>query len=114
MKTPTITVTVIPRHGRSGITRSKLEVDECIAAALGEDDGAGHKEPRGSDNPSGETRHGGFERDIAQRPVREKEEECDDSGLENFARGQDGLAFRVLAKHSADQAARGLEIGGAE
>src|SRR3954470_20668460 len=114
MKTPTTTATVIPRHGRSGITRSKLEVDECIAAALGENDCARHQEPHGSDDPPRKTSDGGFERDIAQRPVREKKEKSHDPDLKNLARGQDGFTGRVPAKHSADQAAGGLEVGGAE
>src|SRR5438270_11838744 len=110
MKTPTMTATVIPRQGRAGITRSKLEVDECIASALGENDGAGHKEPRGSDDPARETRYGGFERDIAQRPMRKKKEERHNPDLQNFARREDRFAGRVPAGHSADEAARGLEI----
>src|SRR3954468_16455646 len=114
MKTPTTTATAIPRHGASGITRSKLEVDECIAAALGEDDRGNHEEPRGGDNPPREAHDCGFERDVAQRPVGEEEEKRDDADLQHFARAQDGVTGWMTAEHSAKHAAGRFEVRSAE
>src|SRR4051812_13704348 len=116
MQTATMSVTVMPRHGWFGITRSKskLEVDECIAASLREDDGAGHEEPRRGYGPARQARDSGFQRDIAQRPVRDEEEEGDNRDLQNLARGQDCIAARKAAEHSGKQAIRGLEVRGAE
>src|SRR4051812_3252068 len=114
MKTPTTTATAIPRQGASGITRSKLEVDECIAAALGDDDGAYHEEPRGGDNPPREAHDCGFERDVAQRPVREKKEKSYDADLHNLARAQKRIASREPAEHSGDHSIGDFEVGSAE
>src|SRR3954464_394011 len=83
--TATVTATARPRHGRGGITRSKLEVDECIAAALREDNGTNHQEPGCRYGPARQARDGGFQRNIAQRPVRCEEEHGDDADLQNFA-----------------------------
>src|SRR4051812_32101635 len=106
------TVTVMPRHGRSGITRwnSKLEIDEGIAGALREDQRAGHEEPRCRHDPAGQTRDGGFERDVAQRPVRNEKEKGYDSDLQNLPRGQDRVSMGVTPEHSGDQAAGGFEV----
>src|ERR1044071_9138179 len=104
----------MPRHGSAGITRSKLEVDECIAVALGENDRASHEEPEGGDGPSGETGHGCLDRDVAQSPMGREEENRDDADLQDFASAEKGVAVRIPAEHAADHAAGGLEIRSAE
>jgi hypothetical protein len=71
----------MPRHGNAGITRSKLEVDECIAAALSKNNCASHEEPSRRNDPSRETLDGGFHRNIAQRPMRDQKEEGDYADL---------------------------------
>src|SRR5262245_22902449 len=51
---PTITAAMAPirPQGRSGIGRSKLEVDECIAISLSEEDCAGHDRPDAGEQPT--------------------------------------------------------------
>src|SRR3954470_13718941 len=110
MKTPTATATAIPRKGSCGITRSKLEVDECITVALRENDGAGHQEPDTGDHPARQTYHCAFERDVAQSPMGREQRYGDDRHLQNFAGAEDRIAVRMATKHSGDHAAGDLEV----
>ena len=94
--------------------RLKLEVDEGIAVSLSENDGARHQGPGRGHNPARQTRHRGFDVGLAQRPVREHHEEGDDADLQHFARGQNRVAMRVPAEHSAQHSRGDGEIRGAE
>src|SRR6266404_468899 len=130
--TTSTTTTVMPRHGIVGIGRSyssggppctlslgvglrknkrgsrrmrlKLEVDEGIAVSLSENDRASHQSPGRGYDPAWQTRHRGFDVAVPQRPMQQHHAGGDDGDLQHFARGKDGVAVRVAAKHAAQHA----------
>src|ERR1700682_2241910 len=136
------TTTVMPRHGIGGIGRSnsrggppctlslsvglrknkrgsrrmrlKLEVDEGIAISLSENDGASHQGPGRGYDPARQTRYGGFDVAITQRPMQQHHAGGDDGDLQHFARGKNDVAVSVSAKHTAQHAGGDGEIGRAK
>src|SRR5882757_20653 len=123
------TVTVMPRQANCGIGRTyssggppctlstcvglrknnrgrrslrlKLEIDEGIAASLGQDDGAGHEGPCCCYNPARQTHHGRFDVAIAQGPVHENHPGGDEGDLQYFTCRKNGVAVRMSTKHAA-------------
>src|SRR5712691_9361439 len=123
----------MPRHGSFGMGRSysrgtisdglaknkrgsrslrlKLEVDEGIAVSLCENDGAGHQGPCRGHDPGRQTRHGGFDVALAQRAMHENHAGSDDTDLQHFAAGKNGVAVCVSAKHAAQHSRGDGEVG---
>src|SRR6476646_8174166 len=96
-------------RGRRSL-RLKLEVDEGIAASLSENDGAGHERPRGCNEPARQTRHGGFDIAIAQKPMHKNHPRSDKRDLQHLARGKNGVAVRMSAKHAAQHPRGNREV----
>src|SRR5258708_6583201 len=109
-------MTVIPRQGTFGIglTKSELEVDECITVPLSKDDCASHQCPDSGDEPARKAFGRVLDADIAQRPVGEHHEESDDADLQHLARGKYRVAVRMPAEHAAQHSSGGGEVGGSE
>src|SRR3954464_9755743 len=110
MNTATTTATATPRHGCAGITRSKLEVDECIAIALCDNDRGGHEEPDARHDPARQAADNRFDGCFAHAPMRGEEANRDEHHLQNLTCAQDCVRPRVRSEHAAKDAISRREI----
>src|SRR6266404_4590352 len=94
--------------------RLKLEVDEGIAASLRKNDRAGHQGPCRGHDPARQTRYGGFDVALAQRPMHENHADSNDTDLQHFAGGKNGVAVYVSAEHAVQHSGGDGEIGRAK
>src|ERR1041385_5172946 len=127
--TTIVITTVTPRHGAGGIGRSnssggppwicssrvslrknirgnrsrclKLEINEGITGSLSENDGERHDRADRGDGPCRQPDDGGFKTFVAHRPMHPHHAGGDDRDLKQLARGQNHVAARMAAEHSA-------------